>query len=162
MITERLAKKSEAVLVIEPSYGLAGAAKTARKGIAEYLIKVAGKASHAGLDFQKGANAIVEMAHQIEKISTFTDLKKGLTVNVGVVSGGSRVNIVPAEAWAMIDVRIARIQDAAGIEKKMRHLRPLNRKCKVEVTGGLNRPPMERTPGVAALYAKAAAIAREM
>jgi glutamate carboxypeptidase len=161
-ITERLAKKSAAVLVIEPSYGFSGAAKTARKGIAEYLVKVAGKAAHAGLDFQKGANAIVELAHQIEKISTFTDLKKGLTVNVGVVSGGSRVNIIPAEAWATIDVRIARIQDAAGIEKKMRRLRPFNRKCKVEVTGGLNRPPMERTPGVAALYVKAAAIAREM
>ena len=159
-ITESLAKKSAAVLVLEPSYGPAGAVKTARKGVAEYQVKVTGKASHAGLDFQKGVNAILELARQIEKISGFTDLKKGLTVNVGIVGGGSRVNVVPAEAVAQVDVRIARMKDAAGIERKMRSLRPFNRKCKVEVTGGLNRPPMERTAGVAALYAKAVEIAR--
>ncbi len=160
-ITESLAKKAAAVLVLEPSYGLEGAVKTARKGVAEYQLKVTGKAAHAGLDFQKGVNAIVELARQIEKISGFTDLKKGLTVNVGIVAGGSRVNVVPAEAAATVDVRIARMKDAAGIEKKMHGLRPFNRKCKVEVTGGVNRPPMERTPGVAALYVKAVAIASE-
>lgn len=158
-ITESLAKKSSAVLVLEPSYGSAGAVKTARKGVGEYQVKVTGKASHAGLDFQKGVNAIVELARQIEKVSGFTDLKKGLTVNVGVVSGGSRTNVVPPEATAHVDVRIARMKDAAGIEKKMRTLRPFNRKCKIEVTGGLNRPPMERTSGVAALYNQAAHIA---
>jgi glutamate carboxypeptidase len=161
-ITESLAKEAAAVLVLEPSYGLQGAAKTARKGVGEYLVKVTGKASHAGLDFQKGANAILELARQIERISSFTDLKKGLTVNVGIVSGGSRTNVVPAEAAAQVDVRIARIKDAAGIDKKMRSLRPFNRKCKIEITGGINRPPMERTAGVAALYAQAAAIAREL
>jgi glutamate carboxypeptidase len=161
-ITEALAKKSAAVLVLEPSYGFQGAVKTARKGVGEYLVKVTGKASHAGLDFQKGVNAILELARQIEKISGFTDLKKGLTVNVGVVSGGSRTNVVPAEAAAQVDVRIARLKDAAGIDRKMRRLRPFNRKCKVEITGGINRPPMERTAGVAALYAHAAAIAREL
>ena len=160
-ITESLAKKAAAVLVLEPSYGLEGAVKTARKGVAEYQLKVTGKAAHAGLDFQKGVNAIVELARQIEKISGFTDLKKGLTVNVGIVAGGSRVNVVPAQATATVDVRIARMRDAAGIEKKMHSLRPFNRKCKVEVTGGVNRPPMERTAGVAALYAKAVAIASE-
>ena len=161
-ITEALAKKSAAVLVFEPSYGFHGAVKTARKGVGEYLVKVTGKASHAGLDFQKGVNAIRELARQIEKISAFTELKKGLTVNVGVVSGGSRTNVVPAEASAQVDVRIARQKDAAGIDKKIRTLRPFNRKCKIEVTGGINRPPMERTAGVAALYAQAAAIAREL
>ena len=90
-------------------------------------------------------NAIVELARQIEKISGFTDLKKGLTVNVGIVGGGSRTNVVPAEALAQADVRIAKLKDAAGIDKKMRGLRAFNRKCKVEVTGGINRPPMERT-----------------
>jgi len=159
-ITESLAKKAAAVLVFEPSYGLNGAVKTARKGVGEYQVKVTGKASHAGLDFQKGVNAIVELARQIEKISRFTDLKKGLTVNVGIVSGGSRTNVVPAEALAQVDVRIARMQDAAGIDKKMRGLRPFNRKCKVEVSGGVNRPPMERTAGVSALYEIAAGIAR--
>ena len=161
-ITESLAKKAAAVLVLEPSYGLHGAVKTARKGVGEYLVKVTGKASHAGLDFQKGVNAILELSRQIEKISSFTNLKKGLTVNVGIVSGGSRTNVVPAEAAAQIDVRIARIKDAAGIDKKMRSLRPFNRKCKIEITGGINRPPMERTPGVAALYEQAVAIAREL
>jgi len=161
-ITESLAKKAAAVLVLEPSYGLQGAVKTARKGVGEYLVKVTGKASHAGLDFQKGVNAILELAHQIEKVSSFTDLKKGLTINVGVVRGGSRTNIVPAEAAAQVDVRIARLKDGAGIDKKMRSLRPYNRKCKIEVTGGISRPPMERTAGVAALYTQAAAIAREL
>ena len=161
-ITESLAKKAAAVLVLEPSYGRHGAVKTARKGVGEYLVKVIGKASHAGLDFQKGVNAILELAGQIEKISTFTDLKKGLTVNVGIVSGGSRTNVVPAEATAQVDVRIARMKDAAGIDKKMHSLRPFNRKCKIEITGGINRPPMERTAGVAALYAQAAAMARDL
>jgi glutamate carboxypeptidase len=161
-ITESLAKKAAAVLVLEPSYGLQGAVKTARKGVGEYLVRITGKASHAGLDFQKGVNAILELARQIERISSFTDLKKGLTVNVGIVSGGSRTNVVPAEATAQIDVRIARVKDAAGIDKKMRSLRPFNRKCKIEITGGINRPPMERTAGVAALYAQAAAIARDL
>ena len=161
-ITESLAKKAEAVLVLEPSYGLQGDVKTARKGVGDYRVKVTGRASHAGLDFRKGVNAIRELALQIEKISRFTNLKKGLTVNVGVVSGGSRTNVVPAEAIADVDVRIARLKDAAGIEKKMRSLRPFNRKCKIEVTGGINRPPMERTAGVAGLYAKAKAVASDL
>ena len=161
-ITESLAKKAAAVLVLEPSYGPKGAVKTARKGVAEYQVKVTGKAAHAGLDFQKGVNAIVELSRQIEKISNFTDVKKGLTVNVGMVTGGTRVNVVPAEAMATVDVRIARLRDAAGIDKNIRSLRPLNRKCRIEVTGGVNRPPMERTLGVAGLYSKAEAIAKDL
>lgn len=161
-ITESLARKAGAVLVLEPSYGLEGAVKTARKGVGEYQVKVIGKAAHAGLDFQKGVNAIVELARQIQKITDFTDLKRGLTVSVGIVSGGSRTNVVPAEATAQVDVRVARLKDAAGIDKKMRALRPVNRKCRLQVTGGINRPPMERTAGVAALYEKAVAIARDL
>jgi glutamate carboxypeptidase len=161
-ITESLAKQSAAVLVLEPSYGLKGAVKTARKGVGEYQLRVTGKASHAGLDFQKGVNAILELARQIEKISAFTELKKGLTVNVGIVSGGSRTNVVPAEAEAQVDVRITHLKDAAGIDKKMHSLRSINRKCKIEITGGVNRPPMERTAGVAALYHQAVAIARDL
>jgi glutamate carboxypeptidase len=161
-ITESLAKRSAAVLVLEPAYGFEGAVKTARKGVGEYQIRVTGKASHAGLDFQKGVNAIVELARQIEKVTAFTDLKKGLTANVGIISGGSRTNVVPAEAVAHVDVRIARLKDASGIDKKMRGLGPFNRKCKLEITGGINRPAMERTAGVAALYAKAVAIARDL
>jgi glutamate carboxypeptidase len=161
-ITQALAKRAASVLVLEPSYGRDGAVKTARKGVGEYLVKVTGKASHAGLDFEKGVNAILELARQIEKISGFTELRRGLTVNVGVVSGGSRTNVVPAEATVQVDVRIARMKDAAGIDRKMRNLRPFNRKCKIEVMGGINRPPMERTAGVAELYAQAKAIARDL
>jgi glutamate carboxypeptidase len=159
-ITEDLAKKSQAVLVLEPSYGLHGAVKTARKGVGEYSLKVTGIAAHSGLDFEKGQSAILELARQIIKISDFIDLKRGLTLNVGLVQGGTRVNVVPAQATAALDVRIARMKDAAGIDRKLRSLRPFNRKCKVEITGGINRPPMERTAGVASLYAKASEIAR--
>jgi len=161
-ITEALAKRAAAVFVLEPSYGPQGAVKTARKGVGDYTVKVTGKASHAGLDFEKGVNAIRELARQIEKISGFTDLKKGLTVNVGIVSGGTRTNVVPAEAAAQVDVRIARLKDAAGIDKKMRSLRAFDRRCKIEISGGINRPPMERTAGVAALYGQARAIARDL
>jgi glutamate carboxypeptidase len=161
-ITESLAKRSAAVLVCEPSYGREGAVKTARKGVGDFSIKVTGKAAHAGLDFTKGVNAIRELARQIEKVSNFTDLKKRMTVNVGIINGGSRTNVVPAEASAQVDVRIARMKDAAGIEKKMRGLRPFDRKCNIEVSGGINRPPMERTAGVAALYEQAVAIARDL
>jgi glutamate carboxypeptidase len=162
LITENLAKKSVAVLVLEPSHGPKGAAKTARKGIGEYVLKVTGKAAHSGLDFEKGQSAIVELARQIIAISKLVDLKRGLTLNVGTVRGGTRVNVIPAEASAVLDVRVARKQDAAGIDRRLRSLRPFNRKCKLEITGGMNRPPMERTPAVAALYQKAAVIAKQL
>ncbi len=161
-ITESLAKKSAAVLVVEPSYGPRGAVKTARKGIGEYTIKVTGKASHSGLDFEKGQSAIVELAHQIARIAKMVDLKRGLTLNVGTIQGGTRVNVVPAESAATLDVRIAKSKDAAGIDRKLRALKPLNRKCKLAISGGINRPPMERTPGVANLYKTAAGIMKEL
>jgi glutamate carboxypeptidase len=161
-ITRSLAKKSCAVLVCEPSYGLHGAVKTARKGVGEYTLKVAGKASHAGLDFEKGQSAIVELSRQIIEISKLVDLKRGLTLNVGVIEGGTRTNVVAAEAKAHIDLRIARLKDAALIDRKLRALRSFNKKCKLELTGGLNRPPMERTAGVASLYSTASALAEDL
>ena len=161
-ITETLAKQSAAVLVLEPSYGLHGAVKTARKGVGEYTIKVTGKAAHSGLDFEKGASAIVELAKQIAKISQMVNLRRGLTLNVGLVQGGTRVNVIPAEATAVLDVRIAKMKDAASIDHKLRALKPFNRKCTLEITGGINRPPMERTAGVAALYQKASEIAKRL
>jgi len=162
LITENLAKKSAAVLVLEPSHGPKGALKTARKGIGEYVLRVSGKAAHSGLDFEKGESAILELARQIIAISKLIDLKRGLTLNVGTVQGGTRVNVIPAEASAVLDVRVAEKQDAAGIDRKLRSLKPFNRKCKLEIGGGMNRPPMERTPTVAALYKKAAEIARQL
>ena len=161
-ITENLAKRSSAVLVLEPSYGPKGAVKTARKGVGEYRLKVSGVASHSGLDFEKGQSAIVELAQQIGAISKLVDLKRGLTLNVGLVQGGTRVNVVAAEATASLDVRIARMKDAAGIDRKLRSLKPFNRRCKLAVTGGINRPPLERNAGVAMLYNKASVIAKEL
>lgn len=160
-ITESLAKKSAAVFVLEPSYGLHGAVKTARKGVGEYHIKVTGKAAHSGLDFERGASAILELSRQIDRISKFVDLKRGLTLNVGLIKGGTAVNVVPAEASAVLDVRIAKMKDASGIDRKLRSLKPFDRKCKIEVTGEINRPPMERTVGVAQLYEKAKTIAKD-
>jgi len=161
-LTETLAQQSSAVLVLEPSYGPKGAVKTARKGVGEYSLKVTGVAAHSGLDFEKGQSAILELARQIQAISKMVDLKRGLTLNVGTVGGGTRINVVAAEATASLDVRVARMKDAAGIDKQLRSLKPFNRKCKLEITGGVNRPAMERTAGVAALYQKAVQIARDL
>ena len=161
-ITETLAKQSSAVLVLEPAYGPKGAVKTARKGVGEYSLKVTGVASHAGLDFEKGQSAILELARQIVAIGKLVDLKRGLTINPGLVEGGTRSNVVAAEAVATLDVRIARLKDAAGIDKQLRALRPFNRKCKLHISGGVNRPPMERNAGVAALYNRATILAKEL
>lgn len=161
-ITESLAKKSSAVLVLEPAYGLNGAVKTSRKGVGEYTIRVTGKAAHSGLDFDKGQSAILELARQINAISNFVDPSHGLTLNVGVVRGGTKVNVVPGSAEALIDVRITRKADGARIDRKLRAIRPFNKKCRIEIRGGINRPPMERTVGVAALYKQAAKIAKDL
>lgn len=160
VITERLATKSAAVLVLEPAHGLA--VKTARKGVCEYRLLVSGRAAHAGLDFEKGQSAIVELAEQIREISKLVDLKRGITVNVGRVTGGTRSNVVAAEAEALIDVRVSRMADALRIDQRLRSLKPINPSCRIKVSGGMNRPPMERAKGVADLYARAKAIAREL
>jgi glutamate carboxypeptidase len=161
-ITESLARNAEAVLVIEPSLGLQGSVKTARKGVGEYIVKAIGKAAHSGLDFEKGESAIVELARQVPVISKFTELKRGITLNVGLIQGGSRVNVIPAEATANVDFRITSMKDAKEVEKKLHSLRPFNKKCRLEIKGGLNRPPMERTAGVAGLYKKAVGIAQRL
>ena len=160
--TERLARDSTAVLVLEPSQGLDGALKTARKGVGTYCVRVKGRAAHSGVDFLKGQSAIVELAHQIEKIAGFTDLKRGLTVNPGVVRGGSRTNIVAPEAEVQVDVRIATKKDTALIGKKFQGLKPVNRKCRIEVSGGINRPAMERTEKIVGLFRTAEALARSL
>jgi glutamate carboxypeptidase len=160
--TENLAKRSAAVLVLEPAYGPRGAVKTARKGVGEYVLKVKGKAAHSGLDFEKGESAIVELARQILNVSKLTNLKRGITVNIGTVQGGTRSNVIPAEASAVLDARVARMKDAPALNKQLRSLKPSNRKCKLEISGGIKRPPLERTPLVAALYQKAFEIAKQL
>jgi glutamate carboxypeptidase len=161
-LTEAEAKHSDCVLVVEPGTGLAGKLKTARKGIGNYRIRIEGKASHAGVDFEKGASAIVEAARQVEKCASLTDLSRGTTVNPGVIRGGTRSNVVAAEAEIEVDVRVVRMSDAVRIDKRIRALRAVDKRCRMEISGGLNRPPMERTPAIAALFQKARAIGAEL
>ena len=161
-ITEALAKQSAGVLVLEPAAGLRGAVKTARKGVGEYTLRVKGIAAHAGLDPGKGHSAILELARQIAVIAKLNHLRQGVSVNSGVIQGGTRTNVIAAEASAAIDVRIKRAKQASGIDRKLRSLKPFDKHCTLEMTGGINRLPMERTAGVAALYKKAHQIARHV
>jgi glutamate carboxypeptidase len=160
-VTEALARKSAGVLVLEPAAGR-GAVKTARKGVGEYTLSIKGIASHAGLDPGKGHSAITELARQITVISKFNDLKRGLSVNPGILRGGTRTNVVAAEAAVDIDVRIKQAKQAAMLDRKFRALKPFDKHCKLAIEGGINRLPMERTAGVAALYKKAQAIAQDI
>lgn len=158
--TERLARESAAVFVLEPAQGLAY--KTARKGVGHFDVHVRGVGAHAGVDFEKGHSAVLELARLIEKMSGFTDLKRGLTVNCGVVAGGTRSNVVAAAARAEVDVRIAKAGDAARVEKMFRELKVTDKACRLEVTGGINRPPMERKAGTIALFRQAKQLAAEL
>ncbi len=159
-ITERIAKTCSAVYVLEPAQGLAY--KTARKGIGIWRVDVNGIAAHAGVDFEKGANAILELARVIEKVSGWTDLKRGLTVSVGVAGGGTKSNVIPAHAWAEVEARIVRQVDGAQIARKFAGLNAQDPRCTLTVTGGFNRPPMERLPGTVRLFRQAQAHAKDL
>lgn len=158
-LTEKEARRSAAVLVLEPGTGLEGKLKTARKGVGGYEVKVKGIASHAGVDFSAGSSAIVELARQIERMAGFTDMKKGITVNPGVIYGGTRSNVVAAEAHADVDIRIVRLKDFSALDRKFRSLKPFDRRARITVEGGLNRPPMERSAGVVKLFRRAQKLA---
>ena len=159
-IIERIAHECDAVYVLEPAKGLAY--KTARKGIGNWKIAVTGVAAHAGADFEKGASAIRELARAIEAVSGWTDLKRGLTASVGKIGGGTKSNVIPAEAWAVVDVRIPRAADGPRIARKFAALRATNPRCTLTVTGGMNRPPMERSRGTVRLYHRARELALEL
>jgi glutamate carboxypeptidase len=161
-ITEKLARGCAAVFVLEPAQGLAGAYKTARKGVGGYTVRVRGVAAHAGVDFERGHSAVHELAWQLEKVRGFTELDRGLTVNAGVIRGGTRTNVIAAEAEAEIDVRIARAKDAVRIERRFRGLRVRDRGCVLEVEGGMNRPPMERSRATVGLFHRAATFAAQI
>ncbi|MFL6463186.1 MAG: M20 family metallopeptidase [Bryobacteraceae bacterium] len=161
-VTEVEAKRSNAVLVLEPGTGLTGKLKTARKGIGHYIVSIEGRAAHAGVDFDNGASAILEAAKQIEKISALTNRERGITVNPGVVSGGTRSNVVAAEARIEVDARAVRMQDTETVDRKLKALRPVDKRCKVQVEGGLNRPPMERTKAIARLFTQAQEIGTQL
>jgi glutamate carboxypeptidase len=161
-ITEEEAKRSKCVLVLEPGTGFAGKLKTARKGVGDYQVFIKGKAAHAGVDFTSGASAIVEAARQISEIAKFTDLDRGITVNPGVISGGTRSNVIAETARVHVDVRVNRLPDAGELDAKFRALKAKDDRCSVWVEGGLNRPPMERTEEIAALFYKARALGEAM
>lgn len=160
-IIERIARESRAVLVLEPSLP-GGGAKTSRKGVGTFELVVHGVAAHAGLDPENGASAIHELARQIVALDAIQDLDRGVTLNVGVIDGGSRTNVVADRARASIDLRVRTMADAAMMEEKLRGLRPTRSNVRLEVSGAVDRPPLERTPGVVRLYEQARSVARAL
>ena len=160
-LIERLGRQSAAVLVLEPAT-TGGAIKTARKGVADFTLRVEGRAAHAGVEPEKGVSATEELAHQVLRVRSLADPAKGTTVNVGVISGGTRPNVVAAHAEAQIDVRIASAPEAERITGAILGLRPELAGARLQIDGGMDRPPMERTEGVARLAAIAQSLAREL
>jgi glutamate carboxypeptidase len=150
-LIENEASASRAVLVLEPSLP-GGALKTARKGVGRFTIKAVGRAAHAGIDPEKGINSIEEIAHQILKLQQMTDAARGTTVSVGVVQGGTRSNVIPAEAAIEVDVRIASVQEAQRVSENITRLSPELHGARLEIRGGISRPPMERTLETARLF----------
>jgi glutamate carboxypeptidase len=160
-LIEQLARDSAAVLVFEPALP-GGAVKTARKGVGEFALTATGISSHAGANPGAGASAIAEIARQVLAVQALADPARGLTINVGVIAGGTRSNVVAEQARALVDVRISTLEDAAKIEQAFRALTSTDPRVTLTVTGGINRPPMERGPGVARLYATARAVGDEI
>jgi glutamate carboxypeptidase len=159
---EHEARKSEAVFVLEPAFGPHGNLKTKRKGVGEAELIVTGRSAHAGIDPESGVNAVHELALQISRLLGWNDRKRGITVQANVIEGGTASNVVAARARALIDIRAARLADAHRLNRKLRALRPILRDAKLEVLGGLNRPPMERTPKSRVMFARAQELAREL
>jgi len=159
-LIEREAGSACAVLVLEPSLP-GGALKTARKGVGRFTIKATGRAAHAGIDPERGINAIEEIAHQVLSLQRLSSAERGTTVTVGMVQGGTRVNVVPAEAAVEADVRISNNEEAARITAAIRGLQPHLPGASLQIRGGINRPPMERTSDTARLFQLAKEIAAE-
>ncbi len=160
-LIETLARRAELVLCLEPCLP-DGSLKTWRKGVGDFEITVHGKAAHAGADHERGRNAVEELAHQIIAIQKLTDYTQGTTVNVGVVAGGSRSNVVPDHAQAQVDLRVMTAEEGNRIAEWMRQLKPVIPGTSIEVSGGLNRPPMPRDERMAATFARASALATRL
>jgi len=160
-LTESEAARCRAVFVLEPSLP-GGVLKTARKGVGQFTLKAVGRAAHAGIDPLKGVNAIEEISRQILKLHRLTDVVQGTTVSVGVVQGGTRSNVVPAEAAAEIDVRITSIGEAERVTRAIKALAPELPGARLEVSGSINRPPMERTSDTVRLFEIACRIAAQI
>jgi len=160
-LIESLARRAELVLCLEPCLP-DGSLKTWRKGVGDFEITVSGKAAHAGADHERGRNAIEELAQQIIAIQKLTDYKQGTTVNVGVVRGGTRSNVVPEHAWAHVDLRVMTATEGDRVTQWMHQLKPVMPGTTITVVGGLNRPPMPRDERMAATFARASAIASRL
>ena len=143
---ERLARQADRVFVLEPSLGREGKLKTARKGVGHFNLQVTGKAAHAGLDPEKGVSAILEMSYVVQQLHALNDPEKGITVNVGTIEGGLQSNVVPPSSHIKIDVRVPSMQDAEQIERQIFQLSPKLKGTAMQITGGINRPPLEATP----------------
>jgi glutamate carboxypeptidase len=159
-IIQQEAAKSAAALVLEPPFGKQGAAKTRRKGIGELSIVIHGRAAHAGVNPGDGINAAHELALQVARLMKMNDPRRGITVQANVISSGTASNVVPDLARADVDVRFARVADGPGLEKKLLTLKPFLKGAGLELRGGINRPPLERTSEVEKLYLHAREIAR--
>lgn len=159
-LIEDEARQAAAVFVLEPSR--AGALKTSRKGQGTFSIEVQGRAAHAGLDPEAGISAIDEIARIILDLEALADPFKGTTVNIGVIGGGTRSNVVAAFARAEVDIRARTMTEADRVGERIRALRPSREGLQLHVAGGLTRPPLERTAGVAQLYERARALASEI
>jgi glutamate carboxypeptidase len=160
-LVEEEARKARSVLVLEPT-AAGGRVKTARKGTGIFTLAAQGIAAHAGLEPEKGASAILELARQIERLHAMNDSSRGVAVNVGVIQGGTRSNVVPAEASAEIDVRFTTAEDARQLEETILGIKSFDERVKLKISGGINRPPLERTEKVAALYEVARGVAAKL
>jgi len=160
-LLEAEARRSDAVFVLEPALGPKGLLKTARKGIGDAEIIVHGRASHAGLAPEKGVNAIHELALQLARVKQWNDLPRGISVNAGIIEGGSRTNVIPGRARAVIDLRALRSADMRTIEKRLRALKPILPGAKLEIRGGFSRAPLERKHS-AELFQRATVFAKQM
>jgi glutamate carboxypeptidase len=160
-IIEQEARNAAVALVLEPPVP-GGTIKTARKGVGEFELIARGRSAHAGNDPRAGISAITEMAHQILAINKLSDYARGTTLNVGVVRGGVLSNVIPAEARASVDMRYQTAEEGARITEAMQSLKPALDGARIEVRGGINRPPLVRTPEIGALFEKARALAAEI
>ena len=153
-LVEQSAQDAEYALIMEPGQGESGALKTERKGLGEFRILVEGKASHAGAFPERGASAIHELSQKVIELQAMNDWPNGITVNTGLISGGSARNTIPAYAEATIDVRVKSLEQAKILEAKIRTMKPSVEGTSITVEGGFHRPPMERTPELAVLAGK--------
>jgi glutamate carboxypeptidase len=160
-LVEEEAGRARCALVLEPPAS-GGRVKTGRKGTGNFRLEARGRAAHAGLEPEKGASAILEIARQIERLHAMNAPALGTTVNVGVIGGGTRLNVVAAEAYAEIDVRFSTMAEARRIEAEILALQPVDERVKLLVSGGVNRPPLERTQRVAALFEQARGVAEKL